>query len=328
MAFLLAHNAQMTLQDVQAIEYDVGSMDGSTDTVRAAAPFLIPIIRQAYDALVAANSPVVDPATHPTLATAVDVLDAWNAYLADTTKIYPDGHYDPAYSPSRGQPGMSIFFQWWYALKRDLWGGGAGGSPAGAFVGTVNFGDHSIDGNDYVDETTYNMFLHLLEGAAAGVPQHFQGDYFGGHRNELIVQAVNRAIALLGGTAPLPQMGYGLCSGGSASTPGFGTPDPRSWGWQPPQSLDFDCLDNFADPLLALGTKPTHFGRAPEENRSTYMQALEVGRRRIVGENVMPPGQSGYIQHLPDDGSGLADPHMGDQADLFRTYKYKPMLLR
>jgi penicillin amidase len=328
MAFLLAHNAQMTLQDVQAIEYDVGSMDGSTDTVRAAAPFLIPIIRQAYDALVAANSPVVDPATHPTLATAVDVLDAWNAYLADTTKIDPDGHYDPAYSPSRGQPGMSIFFQWWYALKRDLWSGGAGGSPAGAFVGTVNFGDHSIDGNDYVDETTYNMFLHLLEGAAAGVPQHFQGDYFGGHRNELIVQAVNRAIALLGGTAPLPQMGYGLCSGGSASTPGFGTPDPRSWGWQPPPSLDFDCLDNFADPLLAQGTKPTHFGRAPEENRSTYMQALEVGRRRIVGENVMPPGQSGYIQHLPDHGSGLADPHMGDQADLFRTYKYKPMLLR
>ena len=33
------------------------------------------------------------------------------------------------------------------------------------------------------------MFLHLLEGAAAGVPQHFTGDYFGGHRDELVVQA-------------------------------------------------------------------------------------------------------------------------------------------
>src|SRR5262249_31103328 len=115
-------------------------------------------------------------------------------------------------------------------------------------------------------------------------------------------------------------------SGAGASTPGFGTPDPRSWSWQPPPSLDFDCLDNFADPLLALGTKPTSFGRAPEENRSTYMQALEVGRR-ITGENVMPPGQSGYIHPLPD-GSGLADPHMGDQAGLFRSYTYKPMLLR
>ena len=87
MAFLLAHNAQMTFEDVQAIEYDVGSMDGSTDTVRAAAPFLVPIIRQAYDALVAANSPLVEPATHPTLATAIDVLDEWNAYLADLSKI-------------------------------------------------------------------------------------------------------------------------------------------------------------------------------------------------------------------------------------------------
>src|SRR5262249_23733766 len=275
----------------------------STDTVRAAAPFLIPIIRQAYDALVAANSPVVDPATHPTLATAIDVLDEWNAYLADTTKIFPDGHYDPAYSPSRRQPGMSIFFQWWYALKRDLWGGGAGGSPAGAFVGTVNFGDHGIDGNDYVDETTYNMFLHLLAGAAAGVPQHFKGDYFGGHRNELIVQAGNRAVALLGGAGAVPPIGFGPWSGGGGHAPRVRPARPPPWGGRPPPALDFDCLDNFADPLLALGTKPTAFGRAPEENRSTYMQALEVGRRGIVGANVQPPGQSGYIQHLPD-GSG------------------------
>src|SRR5215813_6863742 len=104
-------------------------------------------------------------------------------------------------------------------------------------------------------------------------------------------------------------------------------PDPRSWGWQPPPSLDFDCLDNFANNFLSFGTEPTSFGRAPEENRSTYMQALEVGRRRIVGANVIAPGQSGFIHHLPD-GSGLADPHMGDQAVLFRMYEYKPMQLR
>src|SRR5215475_9478 len=52
------------------------------------------------------------------------------------------------------------------------------------------------------------------------------------------------------------------------------------------------------------------------------MQALEVGRRRIVGANVLPPGESGFIQHLPD-GSGLADLHMGDQAELFRSYTYQ-----
>jgi acyl-homoserine lactone acylase PvdQ len=326
-AFLLAHNAQMTLKDAQEIERDVGSMDGSTDTVRAAAPALVPAIRTAYDALVAAGSPLVDATAHPTLGTAVTILDEWLAYLNDPALIYPDGHYSPTYSPSRGQPGMSIFFQWWYALKQNLWGGGTGGSPAGAFVGTVDFSDRTIDGNDYLDETTYNMFLHVLEPSTSGVPQHFTGDYFGGHRDEIIVQSLNDAIALLAGSGPLPQLGYGLCTGGSAQTPGFGNPDPRSWGWQPPPSLDFDCLDNFANNFLSFGTQPTSFGRAPEENRSTYMQALEVGRRRIVGANVIPPGQSGFIHHLPD-GSGLADPHMGDQAVLFRMYEYKPMQLR
>ncbi len=326
-AMLLASNASMNLQDVQAIQRDVGSMDGSTDTVRAAAPYLIPVIRRAYDALVAAGSPLVDPATHPTLATAVDTLDEWNAFLADPSKILAGGHFDPAYSPSRGQAGMSIFFQWWYALKRDLWGGGAGGSAAGAFVGGVNFSDRGIDGRDYLGETTYNMFLHVIDPAGSGVPQRFRGDYFGGHPDELVVQGLNEAIALLSGTGPLPELGFGRCDGSRADTPGFGTPDPRSWGWQPPPGLDFDCLDNFADPLLALGTQPTSFGRAPEENRSTYMQALDVGPKAVVGANVMPPGQSGYIRHLPD-GQGVADPHMGDQADLFRTYTYKPMQLR
>jgi hypothetical protein len=66
---------------------------------------------------------------------------------------------------------MSIFFQWWYALKQNLWGGGS--SAAGAFVGTVDFSDTSVDGNDYLGETTYNMLLHVLRGADSGVPQHY-----------------------------------------------------------------------------------------------------------------------------------------------------------
>src|SRR5262249_13042277 len=149
-------------------------------------------------------------------------------------------------------------------------------------------------------------------------------DYFGGHRDEIIVQALNEAIALLGGTAPLPRLSYGLCSGGSAQTPGFGTPDPHTWGWQPPQNLDFDCLDNFADPLLALATKPTSSGPAPGEIPTPYVQALEIGRRPTLGPTVIPPGQSGFTHHLPA-GGGLAAPPMGDQAVLFPMYEYKPM---
>jgi acyl-homoserine lactone acylase PvdQ len=324
MAFLLRNNAHMTLQDVEAIERDVGSMDGSTDTVRAAATFLIPAIQTAYANLQAANDPLADATAHPTLGSSVAILGDWLAYLQDLSQIYPDGHYGASYSPSHGQAGMSIFYQWWYALKKNLWGGGM--DPGEPFVGTVNFSNTAIDGNDYLDETTYNMFLHLLEGTHAGVPQRFTGDYFGGHRDQIVVESLNDAIALLSGTGPLPRMGYGLCFGGSVPTPGFGDPDPHHWGWQPDPDLDFDCLDSFADPLLAAGTQATTFGRAPSENRSTYMQALELGRP-ITGENVIAPGESGFIRELGMI-QGQADPHMGDQANLFRTFTYKPMLLR
>jgi len=323
MAFLLKNNSQLTLHDIEEIERDVGTMDGSTDTVRAAAPFLIPAIQSAYANLVATSDPLVDATMHPTLADAVTILGDWLAYLNDLTQIYPGGHYGATYNPSRGQPGMSIFFQWWYAVKKNLWGGGM--NPGEPFVGTVNFSNTAIDGGDYLDETTYNMFLHLLEGASAGVPQHFTGDYFGGHRDEVIVESLNDAIALLAGAGPLPRMSYGACDGSRVDVPGFGDPDPHHWGWQPPQNLDFDCLDSFADPVFASGTNPTSFGKAPEENRSTYMQALELGRV-ITGENVIPAGESGYIHEIASGPE--ADPHMGDQAELFRTFTYKPMRLR
>src|SRR5436190_7655363 len=107
---------------------------------------------------------------------------------------------------------MSIFYQWMYALKKNLWGGGM--SPGEPFVCTVNFSDTSIDGGDYLDETTYNMFLHLLEGVIAGVPPHFTGDYFGGHSDEIIIEILSDAIREVSGTLPLCRGGYGLCRGG------------------------------------------------------------------------------------------------------------------
>src|SRR5262249_50661515 len=115
------------------------------------------------------------------------------------------------------------------------------------------------------------------------------------------------------------------CAGTSDAVHGFGTADPTQWGWQPPQDLDFDCLDDFANNLLALGTKPTTFGKAPSENRSTYMQALELARP-IRGENVIAPGQSGYITPRAPL-RGEADAHRGDRGALFRMFANKPMRL-
>jgi hypothetical protein len=169
------------------------------------------------------------------------------------------------------------------------------------------------------------MLLHGLRGAQSGVPQHYAGDYFGGNRDRIVVESLNDAITLLSGTGPLPELGFSKCDGSSDAVHGFGTADPTAWKWEPPTDLDFDCLDSFANNLLSVGTKATSFGKAPSENRSTYMQALELAKP-IRGQNVIAPGQSGFIKHLAFL-SGEADPHMGDQADLFRTFSYKPMVL-
>src|SRR5262249_59678556 len=112
--------------------------------------------------------------------------------LATLSQTWPDGRYAAGYNPSGGQPGMSIFLQWWYAVKKSLWGGGM--TPGEAYVGRVNFSDTAIDGNDYLDETTYNMFLHVFEGPSASVAQRFTGSYFGGDRDRVVFHSHNERI--------------------------------------------------------------------------------------------------------------------------------------
>jgi hypothetical protein len=284
------------------------------------------LVRPAYDGLKSRGSDLVDPATHPSLEKAVDILDAWYALLQDVGRIYPvvEGrHYGRSYSPSLGQPGMSIFFQWWYAFKRNLFGGGVHADER--YVGAVNFADGSLGAGEFLGETTYNMVSHILSGPGGAVPQEFEGDYFAGQRDEIVIESLNDALELLSGSDPLPELSYGACDGTQLAVHGFGTPDPDRFAWSPPESLDFDCLDSFADPLLATGTLPTSFGKAAEQNRSTYMQVVEASQP-LRAANVLAPGQSGFIRHGAD-GMGTADVHMGDQAGLFRNFEYKPMNL-
>ena len=54
-------------------------------------------------------------------------------------------------------------------------------------------------------------------------------------------------------------------------------------------------------------------------NRSTYMQAIDVGPT-ITGYDVLPPGESGFI-----NASGQPSPHLCDQVGLFNSFRYKPM---
>lgn len=200
---------------------------------------------------------------------------------------------------------MSIFVQFMGALQRNTFGGGA--SPGAPYVGAVSFADGSLGAGTHLSRATYNLLYHMLAGSRGLVPcgqRCFSGDYFAGHRAEILVESLNDATAALAGTGPL---------WGNGGARGFGTTDISAWGWAPYPDIDWDDLNPLAAGVM------TSFGRSPSQQRSTYMQASELGRR-VRGWNAVPPGQSGFIS-----AAGQPSPHFADQIGLFDAFRLKPM---
>jgi penicillin G amidase len=285
-AEMIQAKPKLDLNDVLAVEQDVGTIDGD-DTMRPAAPYFIPFLEQAYANLLAARDPLVDATTHPDLAPAVAALGGWDEHT------------------SLGSPAMSIFVESMEALWRNLFGGGL--SPGEQYVGAVDFNDAAVTGDTFLRDATYNLQYHALAETKALVPCAglcFSGDYFNSNRDRILVESLNDAVGLLSGTGPL------LGNGGAH---GFGTPDIGSWGWAPWHDIDWDSLDP-----LAVGVT-AGCGTSPSQERSTYMQAIDLGTL-ITGVNVLPPGQSGFISV-----TGTPSPHLCDQVGLFNAFQYKTM---
>lgn len=65
----------------------------------------------------------------------------------------------------------------------------------------------------------------------------------------------------------------------------------------------------------------------PKMDRGTYNQIAEIPHYSIntsnspIAYNVLPPGQSGFVNHL-----GQPNPHAYDQLDLYINWQFKPML--
>ncbi|MCL5277863.1 MAG: hypothetical protein M1517_08840, partial [Deltaproteobacteria bacterium] len=140
-------------------------------------------------------------------------------------------------------------------------------------------------------------------------------------RDHIIIYALELAVDQLSGGTP---------ASGAKLAAGFTASDPTTWAYIPAEDIDFDAVDSFASPAnIILGStsvQPTHFGTAPSQNRSTYMQVINL-TSPIWGENVLAPGENGFIQFNPD-GSGTVGPNFGDQVDLFRAFAYKPMNIK
>jgi len=285
----LAASKQIDVAYLEGIEHDIGQIDNG-DNTRPAAPYFIPFLERAYATLRSQNSPLTDPATHPDLAGAMAVLKRWN----DDTTL--------------GSPAMSIFMNTLEALERNVF---EGGTFAGEeYTGAVDFSDASLGLGTYGGLggfATYNFLYHILAGTKDLVPCNqlcFSGSYFGGSTTQILVESVNDAITILSGTGT--QLGQNV--------PGFGTTDIADWGYRPAVDTNWNNLDP-----LAVGVT-TNCALSASQNRSTYMQAIDVGPSSVTGANVLPPGESGFI-----NAAGQPSTHLCDQVRLFNSFRYKPM---
>jgi penicillin amidase len=285
-AQLLQQNRKVDFAYMAQIQHDVGTIDGD-DSMRPAAAYFLPYLLRAYGRLLLDGDPMVDRKAHPLLHEALLTLFLWDRHT------------------SVGSPAMSIFVEFMETLQRNAFGGGV--HPGEAYVGAVNFTDGSLKKGEYLVRGTYNLLYHILSGTSGIDPCDtlcYGGDYFSGHADQVLIESLNDAIELLSGTGPV------LGNGGSK---GFGSTKIADWGWSPYPGVNWDSLDP-----LAVGIM-THFGKSAEQQRSTYMQAVDLGNK-VTGVNVLPPGQSGFIS-----AAGEPSPHFGDQIGLFDRFAYKPM---
>ena len=288
---LVAASRHLTVGYLERIEHAIGTIDNE-DNTRPAAPYFIPYLVAAYRQLRAANSALTDPATHPDLASAIAALRHWNGVS------------------TLGSPAMSIFMNFLEAYERNVFEGGV--SAGEQYTGSVDFSDSSLPGDlgtygGLGGMGTYNLLYHILAHTKGIDPCGtlcYQGGYFSGHRDQLLVESLNDAITILSGTGT--QLGQNV--------PGFGTTDIAKWGYEPAQDQNWDSLDP-----LAVGVS-TSCGTSASQNRSTFMMAVDVGRRRVTGRDELPPGESAFIS-----AAGVPSPHLCDQVSLFDEFKYKAM---
>lgn len=328
-AFLLANNPnKRTVADMENIQKDVGTINGDQNST-VAGIYFIPFINEAYNILKANNDPLITFTSSSFITQAVQILNKWATYYTDTNQIFSTAGYSitpgvPGYSPVIGQPGASIFDAWWTNIRQVLFSKMLG----------------PIEG-----EVTLNMLYHLFNSPNTGVPINFTGttaaNYLTGPASIGFTQGSYYAFANIPSSIPndryhiiiyalelaMNQLASAVPATGAELSPNFNAFSPTTWAYIPVNDINFDDIDSFASPANSIltggGIAPTHFGTAPSQNRSTYMQIINL-TDPIFGENILAPGENGFIQFNPN-GTGTVGPNFGDQIDLFKSFAYKPM---
>ena len=139
------------------------------------------------------------------------------------------------------------------------------------------------------------MLYHVLESGDSSLPAHV--DYLAPlTADEARVESLLAALAAL-------EAQYG--------------PDMSQW-LTTARTLDF-VRENFQGVPQSSGTPY----KIIFQNRGTQNHLVRLSAEGVVGVNINPPGQSGFVAP-----SGELNPHYSDQLELYENWEYKPMLLK
>ncbi len=119
-------------------------------------------------------------------------------------------------------------------------------------------------------------------------------DYFDGDRDGVFRESFREAVAAL-------EDEYG--------------PNVDEWR----ADVAVDDLENVV--LFGMPVGVGDAGEMPFMNRGTENHFVRIGDEVVCAENVLPPGNSGYVS--PD---GESDPHYDDQLEPFLAFEYKDLL--
>lgn len=192
-----------------------------------------------------------------------------------------DGLYD--------HPGQTIFEAWLPIMLEKTFK-----DEFGDYFSTLQYTYPEAVGGPTTVPLGVNVLIHALEGPRAGVPP--SRDYFNGvDPRVVIVKSLEEALSKL--------------------QTKFGTQDMMKWK-RGINILRFGTANVFGVPQSFVPPKDVIF-----MNRGTQNHLVVLGKDRIQGWNVVPPGQSGFTDLMGKTGA-----HYSDQIDLYVKFMYKPML--
>jgi hypothetical protein len=146
-----------------------------------------------------------------------------------------------------------------------------------------------------VNQASVNLLIHVLDHAlGGGSPVPPSRDYFNGaNPNALMSATFDQALTALG-------------------------PDPAAWSTQPREIVRFRHTLYPAIPEVASTL---------DSNRATYAYIVVLSNPTPSSESILSLGQSGFIALDATSNLPVFGPHVRDQIDLFRNFRYKPMRL-